>query len=136
MTGTLSYSGRLTVTKCWCGTAHAVPEELYNFQRQQFDDGVHPKGIYCPLGHVWAPSGEPEVEKVRRERDLARDRTAIARSERDQAEASRRAQKAATTRLKKRVGAGICPCCKRTVKQLAAHMKSKHPDYTSKENAA
>lgn len=26
-------------------------------------------------------------------------------------------------------GAGMCPCCRRTFKQLAEHMKSKHPDF-------
>lgn len=28
-----------------------------------------------------------------------------------------------------RVGAGVCPCCKRTFQQLARHMKCKHPKY-------
>jgi hypothetical protein len=29
------------------------------------------------------------------------------------------------------VAAGVCPCCKRTVKQLAAHMKEKHPEFVN-----
>lgn len=32
-------------------------------------------------------------------------------------------------KLKRRVKAGVCPCCKRTFKQLVAHMKHKHPDF-------
>ena len=30
---------------------------------------------------------------------------------------------------KNRVAASVCPCCKKTFKQLAAHMKNKHPNY-------
>lgn len=30
---------------------------------------------------------------------------------------------------KKRASAGVCPCCNRTVSQMARHMQAKHPDY-------
>lgn len=40
-----------------------------------------------------------------------------------------RAHKAATTRIKNRVKHGVCPCCNRSFKQLADHMKTQHPDY-------
>lgn len=41
------------------------------------------------------------------------------------------AQRGVTTRIKNRVKHGVCPCCQRTFRQLAAHMKSKHPDFVS-----
>lgn len=34
-----------------------------------------------------------------------------------------------SAKLKKRASAGICPCCNRTVSQMARHMKSKHPEF-------
>lgn len=43
-------------------------------------------------------------------------------------EARKNARKAKS--LSDRAHAGVCPCCNRTFKQLAAHMKTKHPDET------
>lgn len=43
----------------------------------------------------------------------------------------REARKAVEKKLN-RVSAGTCPCCNRSFKQLAAHMKNKHPDYVDK----
>ena len=37
--------------------------------------------------------------------------------------------KGQVTRIKKRVANGVCPCCNRTFKDLAAHMSTQHPDY-------
>lgn len=31
--------------------------------------------------------------------------------------------------LETRAANGVCPCCHRTFKQLARHMKTKHPDF-------
>jgi hypothetical protein len=38
-------------------------------------------------------------------------------------------------KLRERARAGVCPCCHRTFKQLAAHMANKHPDYAEQEPA-
>lgn len=49
-----------------------------------------------------------------------------------------RAVKAAGTRaskLKLRAANGVCPCCNRTFKQLAAHMSSQHPKYAEPTDA-
>ena len=70
---------------------------------------------------------------MRRERDIAKQQLARAEDERRAAE--RKAEKALkeTKRLKKRAAAGTCPCCSRTVIQMARHMKTKHPDFVAKE---
>lgn len=39
------------------------------------------------------------------------------------------ATKGVVTRIKNRVGKGVCPCCKRTFPNLGAHMSEKHPDW-------
>lgn len=131
MSTTIQYGGQLVVEVCWCGMRHAVPSELADFQRRQFDNGQAVKPIYCPLGHTHVPAGQGEAERLRKSLERERNRAASLTARLDQSEASRRAQKAATTRAKKRAAAGVCPCCNRTFKQLARHMESQHPDYAS-----
>jgi hypothetical protein len=115
---TLAYTGRLHVTTCWCGLPHAIPESLY----AQAEN--HGRSIYCPLGHQWIVKDTFE-QKLRREQqrhEATRDLLA-------QEERSHAATRGHLTRTKKRVGAGVCPCCHRTFRQLARHMEAKHPDY-------
>lgn len=86
--------------------------------------------FYCPNGHSNVYNQDNEEEKQRKRADAAEAR---ARSWRDQAEAAERsriAQKAATTRLQKRVANGICPCCHRSFQNLRRHMSGQHPDFT------
>lgn len=70
---------------------------------------------------------------MRRERDLAKQQ--LARAEDEKRAAERKAEKALkeTKRLKKRAAVGVCPCCSRTVGQLARHMKTKHPEFVAEE---
>jgi len=134
---TIEFTDKLVVVTCWCGINHAVPEDLRNHQRRQHDNGQSVTGIYCPLGHSHVPSGEGEAAKLERLLREERERAARIDAEREQAEASARAHKAAATRARNRAKHRVCPCCKRTFKQLAAHMKSKHPDFDpSKVEAA
>jgi len=89
---------------------------------------------HCPNGHQRGYSQgsiRKELEKEKKRRKWAEDNAAQARREADEAERRRKAQKAATTRLRNRAKAGICPCCSRHFKQLEAHMANKHPDFVS-----
>ncbi len=129
MAETLTYRGQLVVNICWCGIRHAVPAELEEEQQRQHNNGQEVRGIYCPLGHSYVPSGRGEAERLRRQLEIERDRRARETSRADQAEASAAAHKGHATRLRKRAKAGICPCCNRTFKQLARHMKTQHPDF-------
>lgn len=69
------------------------------------------------------------MKKEKKRREWAEKNAENAQAEAQESERRRIAQKAATTRLKNRVKMGICPCCHRTFKQLAAHMKKKHPGF-------
>ncbi|MFB3077027.1 MAG: hypothetical protein ACE1Y4_03380 [Lysobacterales bacterium] len=51
------------------------------------------------------------------------------RADLEATELSRRAHKAAATRIKNRVARGVCPCCNRSFTNLHRHMESKHPNY-------
>lgn len=124
-TGTMNYTGELTITTCWCGMVHAVPRELYEYQQRAHRDGHREvPDIYCPLGHAHIPSGESKAAQLKRE--LA-ERDAQLTAVRDQLAAAEREQ----TRVAKRVANGVCPCCNRSFVQLARHMKCKHPDYAT-----
>ena len=125
---TIAYSGTLVVLKCWCGIAHAVPQSLRSEQVRKHEAGES-MSIYCPLGHTYVPSGESKAAKLERRLQAERDERARVAAERDQAQASARGFKGAATRARKRAKSGVCPCCNRTFKQLAAHMKTQHPDF-------
>ena len=136
MPETLTHTTQLVVVTCWCGMPHAVPEELRAKQERDHRDGVRPQqDIYCPLGHSYIISGEGDAERLRRVLAAERERAGRLAAERDQAQASARAQKGAATRARKRAAAGVCPCCNRTFKQLARHMKSQHPDFDPEAEA-
>jgi hypothetical protein len=115
----------IVITCCHddCGIAFAVPQWWYKGKQD-----TH-AWFYCPNGHRQHFSQESEKEKMRRERDIARQQ--LARVEQEVAKAQRetlQAQKE-TKRLKKRAAMGICPCCHRTVSQMERHMKTKHPEF-------
>lgn len=129
MAETLTYSGTLVVVTCWCGTRHAVPQELRGKQEREHADGRTQTNIYCPLGHSYVIAGEGEAARLERQLANARDRSAQLAAERDQAEASARAYKGVATKARKRAKAGVCPCCNRTFQQLARHMASQHPTF-------
>ena len=134
MAETITYTGNLIVEACWCGIQHAIPGTLR--QRAKDDTSF---GIYCPLGHQWVfARSEATAQRERAdrfERDLAsaREDTRVAKIEAQQARHRERAQKAAKTRLKNRVAAGVCPCCTRSFQNLARHMAGQHPDWSNGE---
>src|ERR1700740_3233245 len=123
-----------TVSCSACGTFFAVEATVRQMWQR---DG---KTFYCPNGHsqVYRESDVQRLQKqLKAEQDaLAKQKAATefaqknAAAERAAREATERqltARKAANTRLRNRVKNGVCPCCHRTVSQLAQHMKTKHP---------
>lgn len=133
---TINYTGTLVTVSCWCGIRHAVPQPLRDVQLRQHDEGETVQVVYCPLGHKHVPSGESRSARLARELDYSRDYAARLAARAEQAKAEARGQKAAKTRARNerdrartRAAVGVCPCCNRTFKQLAAHMARKHPDY-------
>lgn len=91
--------------------------------------------FYCPAGH-FLTFGESETDKLRKELERAKaqaDRMqATITHVRDQAAAadrSRIAYQAQATRLRNRIGKGVCPCCNRTFADVARHMSGQHPEF-------
>jgi hypothetical protein len=123
--------GVLSRVRCWCGIQHAVPKSSRDEQLRKFNDGKNPPSIYCPLGHQHSPAGVTDSEKLKRRLQQERAEHDQTKSYLRDAENSRRAQKAAKTRLKNRIANGVCPCCHRTFANLLRHMGEKHPDYSN-----
>lgn len=107
-----------------CGIAWSAPKEFMDECRKMGES----KTFYCPNGHprVFA---ESEADKVRRERDRLQQMLAQ-RDDEILAERSRtKAEQKKVKKLTARAASGVCPCCNRTVRQMALHMKNKHPSF-------
>lgn len=122
-----------------CKTQHTLPIELYRTARaQRGSKGVQ---VHCPHGHTWHyVEGESESDRLRRENQRLKQREAhlndclaYQEHETEKAKNQARAFKGHNTRLKNRAANGVCPCCNRTFSNLAQHMKTKHPDFSTKD---
>ena len=135
---TVNYGSQLIVEECYrCGVSFAMPHTLRETCLKD-----HSKSFYCPNGHGQVFSGKTEAQKLREELERTRDRAANLVAQRDQAQASARAQRGVATRarnerdrLKKRVANGVCPCCNRSFSNLTRHMQGQHPEYAIPEEA-
>lgn len=107
---------------CVCGTPFAMSRNLMQIRRE---DG---KWFYCPIGHQQHFT-ETDVQRLKAK---LQEQTRVATQMAERARAAEEAEqktKDEMARMKKRAAAGVCPCCSRTFRQLALHMKNKHPSY-------
>ncbi len=117
------------VVSCYtCGVRFGIESTLH--QRVVTDA----KGsVHCPACGAltcWRESEDKkQIKELERKLKWEADNAARQREQKEAAEASLIATKAVVTRIKNRAAVGVCPCCNRTFKQLAAHMAMKHPDF-------
>lgn len=113
-----------------CGITHAAPRDWVERRRAEAGD------IHCPNGcrRVWKESDADRLRKQleNRERELREAKCETLRKQ-QLLDAEQLLREKAEKKLR-RVSNGVCPCCKRFVKQLANHMKTKHPDLCEKQN--
>lgn len=128
MARTLSYTETLEVTRCWCGIALAVPENLL---RHAHNDG---QTIYCPLGHQFSWR-ETEADRLKKKLNTAEEQRLAAEQrasfwydEHEREKKSHSTTKGQLTKAKKRANNGVCQECHRSFPDLAEHVRSKHPD--------
>jgi len=113
-----------TVIHCGrCGGSYALDEGVRS-NHQEYGTSWN-----CPYCKTSWGYHESEADELRKQLEKERKKTKRAEWERTNAENSLRTQKGVNTKLKNRVKEGVCPCCHRTFKQLAAHMKNKHPGF-------
>jgi len=125
---------------CWqCKCEIWLPQELYDAAKRGADKII----FHCAYGHGGVfGKGDSELDVVRRERDwlkqqLAQRESRIANLQtklEGEIKESVSLRKAAT-KTKKRAAAGTCPCCHRTFRQMALHMRNKHPTFKAEEVA-
>jgi hypothetical protein len=137
-TVTLERKVEMTVKECGtCGIPYAVPDY---FEAQRRKDHLT---FYCPNGHARYYTEQPDenaaelkkkLDLEKRLREAAEADARYARNRQSAAENSLRATKGVVTKLKRRVGNGVCPCCGRTFSQLARHMANKHPDFAEEQS--
>jgi hypothetical protein len=119
-----------------CGVQFALTEVHVRYLQD------HGATFYCPNGHprAYVEPAVTRLEKELRAKQTELDRQKIrlsqaeadARWEHSRAEETKRrlsATRGVVTRIKNRVGNGVCPCCNRTFQQLGRHMKAKHPEW-------
>jgi len=102
-----------------CGIVFWAPE-FFMYEREKTK-----KNWYCPNGHCRIFS-ESEGDRLRRELEQEKQRTAMERQLRIDTEARLLRETKAHKRTVKRINAGVCPHCHRTFQQLARHMECKH----------
>jgi hypothetical protein len=130
----IQFTATLESTDCYkCGVTFAMPAQM---MRNARDQGTATT-FYCPNGHgqCFTETTETrlrrEIDKTKAELERVKNERELQRTLKQEAERRVIAQKGVTTRLKKRIGAGVCPCCKRTFSQLQRHMHQQHPNYTT-----
>jgi hypothetical protein len=109
-----------------CGIIFGMPNDVMRNHRQKGTD------FWCPNGHQQHYT-ESEVQRLQKQLDAQKRDTEWQRGRANTAEKSLIAQKGITTKLRKRIANGVCPCCQRSFTNVAQHMKRKHPDYAANE---
>lgn len=109
---------------CNCGVSFAFPKSWDDHFRKTHQT------FYCPAGHGQNYTSETDEERLRKQLTARGAELDRVRADRDfkARELEQAAKK--TARLKKRLAAGVCPCCKRTFQQLVRHMHAKHPNFS------
>lgn len=111
------------VLTCYdCGIDWAMPEYFVAKRREDH------RTFFCPSGHSQHFPAENPAERLKRLLAIANQQISRAEDERNEAIRAKLRAEAAAKRIEKRAKAGVCPCCHRTVSQLARHMATKHPD--------
>lgn len=131
---TMTVTETLETIRCGvCSITFAAPEEWVRHKKQTGEEW------YCPNGHRMH-FREPENDLLRKkasrleqEAKAHRESASSERRRRETAERSAAAHKEQITKLKKRTGAGVCPCCSRSFQQLRRHMENKHPEMLGSE---
>lgn len=114
---------------CNCGVVFAVSNDLQDSWRKT------KRTFHCPNGHAQSYT-ESTAERLQRELDAAKRDVEWQKNRAATLDAQLVKERKAKARLEKRVSCGVCPHCQRTFKQLAAHMKTKHPEALASATAA
>ena len=118
-----------------CGLPYGLPEGFITARREDHKSWTCPNGCvrHFPPGSSEAEKLRKALERVETQRDLARQDRDWQREQRLTAERQRAAARGQVTKIKNRVGKGVCPCCNRSFANLGRHMAGQHPEWTGVE---
>jgi hypothetical protein len=105
-----------------CDVVFAVPTSLQTTLKQTGER------FFCPRGHGLSYA-DNEVTQLRKQVDGLRTKLVHAEDQRQATVRELQQARADADRQRKRVAAGVCPCCKRTFANVARHMKGQHPEF-------
>lgn len=124
MSAVVQLSVDLCTINCNCGGVYAITEGY------RANKHLHGGSWHCPYCQAgWGYTNAGQLEKAKKELAGQVERTQAALNRANAAEQQLAAVTAQAERAATRAKNGTCPCCTRTFKQLAAHMKNKHPEY-------
>lgn len=112
-----------------CYIAFAIPQEKEN---RCLESG---ESWHCPNGHcrIYTKSDNAKLKeklaRVEADKDYYRNRTDELYNQKTHLERRVAATKGQVTKIKNRVGRGVCPCCNRTFQNLGQHMHNQHPEW-------
>ena len=125
-----------TLTKTTCPHCAGVYAIVQSYIDEAYRQGGFKQCWACPYCKHERGYGVGEVDKLKKQLVFAEStanwhkyRAENAQRESEYFRKSRDAIKGVVTRIKKRVGNGICPCCQKSFQNLKEHMTSKHPHY-------
>lgn len=111
------------ITCCKCGILFGVPRHWRNKRKEDHN------GFYCPNGHCQYFSSDSDVERLEKQNKQLEARNSHLNDQLESTQKSRNAYMGHLNRTKKRIAAGVCPCCRRTFQNVAKHMANQHPSY-------
>lgn len=85
--------------------------------------------FYCIHGHQNYYPQTSKTERLKEQLETERSRADFAQRRAESEKRKAAAARGQVTRIKNRVGKGVCPCCNRFFENLSRHMNTKHPDY-------
>lgn len=106
-----------------CGGTYAINSR---YRRQKEEKGGYWNCPYCKCSWGY---GQSENERLRKQLDAEKAAKQRALTDANETREALNKAERSVIRLKNRAKNGVCPCCHRTFKQLAQHMKTKHPKY-------
>lgn len=136
---------RLVPVCCYkCGVWFGMDSE-HNESARRLGVGLP---FWCPNGHSQSYT-QSEADRVRDElakqkhatdqakadRDFWLNQTTEERARHERTKHRLNAHKGVVTKLRKRVGAGKCPCCHHKFRDLREHMATQHPHWNPEQGA-
>lgn len=137
MSTTQTHTETLAIINCAnCSILFGIPK---HYQQARREDHA---AFHCPNGHSNVYRAD-ENDRLRRElaraeseaqhqkmmRGFAEERAEGARKQADRERMGRLGERSAKVKLQKRINNGMCPCCRRSFRGLAEHMRKMHPEF-------